>query len=90
MNLSLLWLCAVAVSTIVLAAETAGTQLVTRVLRRVHDYEPTREERRLDLIGWAPDIGEAQRLAREHARPISCSPTMAILRPDAVEAAPSG
>jgi hypothetical protein len=69
MNPSLLAFCAVAV-TVSLAAETAGTQLVTRVLRRVHDYEPTREERRLDLIGWAADIREAQRLAREHARPI--------------------
>ena len=47
-----------------------GAKLVSHVLDRIHESEPTRAERRLDAIGWAPDIRAAQRLAREHHRPV--------------------
>jgi hypothetical protein len=45
-------------------------KLVTRVEKRVHDLQSTREERKLDLIGWAPDILVAEKLARTANRPI--------------------
>lgn len=45
-------------------------KLVTRVEKRLHDLQPTREERKLDLVGWAPDILAAERLARTANRPI--------------------
>lgn len=45
-------------------------KLVTRVEKRVHDLQPTREERKLDLVGWAPDILVAEKLARTANRPI--------------------
>jgi hypothetical protein len=45
-------------------------KLVTRVEKRVHELQPTRDERKLDLIGWAPDILAAEKLAREANRPI--------------------
>jgi hypothetical protein len=45
-------------------------KLVTRVEKRVHELQPTREERKLDLIGWAPDILVAEKLARTANRPI--------------------
>jgi len=45
-------------------------KLVARVEKRVHDLQPTREERRFDLIGWAPDILVAEKLARTSNRPV--------------------
>jgi len=48
----------------------SGAKLVSHVLKRVHDYAPTKDERRLDAIGWARDIREAERLARSHNRPV--------------------
>jgi hypothetical protein len=55
-----------------LAAENylPDDKLVTRVEKRVHDLAPTRDERKLDLIGWAPDILTAEKLARTANRPI--------------------
>jgi hypothetical protein len=38
--------------------------------QRVKDYQPTAEEKRFDEIGWAKDIREAERLAKENNRPI--------------------
>jgi hypothetical protein len=40
------------------------------VEKRVQDWQPTKEERRFDEIGWAKDIRDALRLAREHGRPV--------------------
>jgi hypothetical protein len=40
------------------------------VEKRIQDWQPTAEERRLDEIGWAKDIRTAERLAKEHGRPI--------------------
>ncbi len=38
--------------------------------QRVQTWQPTKEERRVDEIGWALDIRDALRLARENHRPI--------------------
>jgi hypothetical protein len=40
------------------------------VTKRVAQWQPAPEERRFDEIGWAADILEARRLAKEHNRPI--------------------
>jgi hypothetical protein len=40
------------------------------VRNRVKALQPTSEERRFDEIGWAKSIVEAQRLARQHNRPV--------------------
>jgi hypothetical protein len=55
-----------------LAAENflPDDKLVTGVEKRVHELQPTRGDRKLDLIGWAPDILTAEKLAREANRPI--------------------
>jgi hypothetical protein len=45
-------------------------KLVTQVEKRVHELQPTRDDRKLDLIGWAPDILAAEQLARTANRPI--------------------
>jgi hypothetical protein len=37
---------------------------------RIAALQPTAEERRIDRIGWAPNIRSALRLAREHDRPV--------------------
>ena len=51
--------------------ETAGAaDLAAWVDRRVRDWQPSREERRFDEIGWARDIRTAERLAKEHGRPV--------------------
>jgi RNA polymerase sigma factor (sigma-70 family) len=44
--------------------------LASEVQQRVNDWQPTREERRFDEIGWARSLGEARRLARQHDRSI--------------------
>lgn len=44
--------------------------LRARVEKRVQAWQPRREERRLDDIGWAKDIRDALHLARQHHRPI--------------------
>ncbi|MGI8601993.1 MAG: hypothetical protein ACR2OZ_03230 [Verrucomicrobiales bacterium] len=38
--------------------------------QRVAECQPTKEERRIDDIGWAGNLTEAQNLAREHNRPV--------------------
>ena len=65
---------------IVLAALTANTAAAQDerspddpaawVTKRVRQWQPTPEERRFDEIGWAVDILEARRLAKEHRRPV--------------------
>jgi hypothetical protein len=45
-------------------------QLVSRVEKRVHDLQPSRQDRKLDLIGWAPDILTAEKFARDSHRPV--------------------
>jgi hypothetical protein len=43
---------------------------VASIDRRVEALQPTADERRIDRIGWAPDIRSALRLGREHGRPV--------------------
>ena len=40
------------------------------VEKRIQDWQPTKEERRFDDIGWAKGIRDALRLAKEHGRPV--------------------
>ena len=44
--------------------------LAAWVDRRVQDWQPAPEERRFDDVGWAKDIRDAERLAKEHGRPV--------------------
>ncbi len=41
-----------------------------RIDQRIQAWQPTKAERRLDDIGWAKDIRDALRLARDHQRPV--------------------
>jgi hypothetical protein len=49
---------------------TDERELTAWVNQRVHDWQPTADERRFDEIGWARDIRDALRLARRHDRPV--------------------
>jgi len=40
------------------------------VQQRVAALQPRAEEKRFDEIGWAKDIRDAQRLAKQHNRPV--------------------
>jgi len=40
------------------------------VRQRVEELQPTGKEKRFDEIGWAGDIRDAMRLAKEHRRPV--------------------
>jgi hypothetical protein len=40
------------------------------VRQRVRDWQPTADERRFDEIAWVKDIRTAERLAKEHNRPV--------------------
>jgi hypothetical protein len=40
------------------------------VSQRVELWQPAAAERRFDEIGWASDLLEARRLAKEHHRPV--------------------
>jgi hypothetical protein len=44
--------------------------LVDWVQKRVHELQPSRAERRIDDIGWAHGILEAEGLARKLNRPV--------------------
>src|SRR5262249_42358339 len=59
---------------LVLAAAGAGQTNVAdpaaQVSQRVQLWQPASEERRFDDIGWAGDLLEARRLAKENNRPI--------------------
>lgn len=40
------------------------------ISQRIRDWQPTRQERRFDEIGWAKDIWTALALAQKHQRPV--------------------
>jgi hypothetical protein len=40
------------------------------VQKRVHDWQPTADDRRFDEIGWAKDIRAAEKLAKDNNRPV--------------------
>lgn len=44
--------------------------LAADVHQRVAAWQPTRAERRIDDIGWAADLRDGLRLARQHQRPL--------------------
>jgi hypothetical protein len=44
--------------------------LAARVDKRIQAWQPTSAERRLDEIGWAKDLRDALRLAKENSRPV--------------------
>ncbi|MBL8794491.1 MAG: sigma-70 family RNA polymerase sigma factor [Planctomycetia bacterium] len=44
--------------------------LAREIEQQVADWQPNREERRFDEIGWSRNLGEARRLAAQHQRPI--------------------
>jgi hypothetical protein len=48
----------------------ADQDLARLVDQRVKDWQIKPEERPIDEIGWVKDIREAERLAREHQRPV--------------------
>jgi hypothetical protein len=51
-------------------AGVKNDQLVGWVKNHVKALQPTPEEKRFDEIGWTGSIVEAERLAREHNRPV--------------------
>jgi hypothetical protein len=48
----------------------SDAELVAWVDARIQERTPPPEERRFDDIGWAKDVRDALRLAREHKRPV--------------------
>jgi hypothetical protein len=59
-------LCAVATS----AALADAAKDPAWVDQRVREWQPTPRERRWESIGWAQDLRSAEKLAREHRRPV--------------------
>jgi hypothetical protein len=62
-----------AASGLLFAADTpsiADRDVKSFVDRRIQEWQPTAEERRFDAIGWSTSVLEAEKLAREHKRPV--------------------
>ena len=55
-----------------LLAAPAGMppELVSSIEKRVREAQPTRSEKRFDEIGWAKNILDAERLAKQYGRPV--------------------
>lgn len=51
-------------------ADDTNDALIAKIDKRVQDWQPTKEERRLDEIAWAKDLRDALRLAKENGRPV--------------------
>jgi hypothetical protein len=49
---------------------TDDAALAARVDKRIKDWQPISAERRLDEIGWAKDLRDALKLAKENGRPV--------------------
>ena len=47
-----------------------GDRDLAWVEKRAQELEPAARERRIDEIGWASDIRQAERLAGENSRPV--------------------
>jgi hypothetical protein len=45
-------------------------ELCARVDRTVAEWQPAADEKRFDQIGWCTSLLQAEKLAREHRRPI--------------------
>lgn len=52
------------------AAAQAPERDAAWVQQRVAQWQPTEREHRWEGIGWAKEIREAERLAKEHHRPV--------------------
>jgi hypothetical protein len=52
------------------ADDKPGVHDAAWIDRLVKENEPKADEKRFDEIGWAKDIREAERLAKEHQRPV--------------------
>ena len=61
---------ALLISTVASLGDETDAALAARVARQVYDWQPTRDERLLDHVGWASSLVEAQRLAKKHRRPL--------------------
>jgi hypothetical protein len=62
---------AVALAVLMMAACVGAAELsFEAVQKRVAELQPKAEEKRFDEIGWAKDIRDAKRLAKEHNRPV--------------------
>ena len=71
MKAGTVWIQACVVMSLAAAAAHAADDDVAAIVRqRVRDWQPTRDERLLDEIGWAGDLIEGRRLAKEHNRPL--------------------
>lgn len=57
-------------SFVLTAVHAADSDVAAVIQQRVHDWQPTKDERMLDQVGWAADLMEARRLAKEHMRPL--------------------
>ena len=54
-----------------LATAVAAAELDARgVEQRVREWQPMEREKRWEGIGWAPTLRDAERLSREHRRPV--------------------
>ena len=65
--------CLLSISTVLLLFSAAGRGEVlspAEIEKRVALSMPAASERRMDDIGWARDIRDALRLAKEHKRPV--------------------
>ena len=51
-------------------AKVADADVVRWVTQRVRAWKPTAEERVFDQIAWVNGLVEAQRLAKQHGRPV--------------------
>ena len=57
-------------STLSMAADKPANRDAAWIDQRVKDWQPTAEEKRFDEIGWAKNICEAEKLAKENKRPV--------------------
>lgn len=57
-------------SLMVPATSFADEDITVLVKQRVRDWQPTKDERLLDQVGWASDLVEAKRLAKKHQQPL--------------------
>ncbi|HEY1861696.1 MAG TPA: hypothetical protein VGG61_15150 [Gemmataceae bacterium] len=63
-------ICVLVASTLSMAAEKTADRNAAWIDQRVKDWQPTAEEKRFDEIGWAKNIREAEKLAKENNRPV--------------------
>ena len=52
------------------AVDAGDDECAAMIERRVRGWQPTKDERLLDQVGWASDLMEAKRLAKRHERPL--------------------